>query len=617
MKKLGSWPRKKPSAKPKNHGWLVEGTEKVLRRHLRPDMKVIVELGVWLGKSTKFFLEQCPKAHVYSVDLWDSQHLTQWAESKHPHLVEAAKRPLDTFMVNLWAKRKRVTPIQMDSIAAIAAIKKAGIQPDLIYLDTSHLYPETLNEIRAIKAAFPTVQLVGDDWEWGNRKHGLAVQKSVHEYVKTAPWWSIEQEGNGWALVPSFEGLFRWYRKKLAEYLKQEPLSWAITPMQGRAILRELTERKAKVVVELGAGFSSIVLQHWAAQTGATVYSVDTDPSWVRWVRGLLTEQRLPDGNTMTLNELRKSWTKGMADAVFIDHGVDGSHDTRIRDMAWASDMAGDEGILLIDDWRTVAAAGKSTRYTQRAASRLKELGWVAEVLPGCRTKESQKGVGLATRIGEGFLAARGPTTVAKICTTSGSRVGGAIDVSGVYYEHDLLWAISEKAKKGVYIDVGAHVGNHTAFFALECPSTHVVALEPFGRAVAALHRTVARSGIGHKVKVLEAAIHNSWPFATAVATADSRMIITEDKKGVPCYRIDDLVPSGERVAVIKADVDGLEANVLLSGEEVIKRDRPLLALEAWNQETEDSIRAVLEPWGYVQGQRYCSTPTHIWEWGG
>ncbi len=196
------WPKKKPDAAPSDHGWLVQGTKNMLTKHLRPNMKVVVELGVWLGKSTRFFLSQCPNATIYSVDLWDAKHLTQWAESKHPHLVAAAKRPLDTFLVNLWKHRDRVIPVQMDSIAAIAKLKEAGVEPDLIYLDTSHTYPATLHEVRAIKAAFPDVQLVGDDWLWGNnRRHRLAVQRSVNEYVALNPQWAVEVDGNGWALV--------------------------------------------------------------------------------------------------------------------------------------------------------------------------------------------------------------------------------------------------------------------------------------------------------------------------------------------------------------------------------------------------------------------------------
>ena len=395
---LQPWPQTKPDVEPFEHGWLVEGTQRTLDRFLHPEVKLIVELGVWLGKSTRYFVDKCPKATVIAVDAWDSTHLVQWAKAKHPHLVEPASHPIETFMVNLWEHRDRIKAHQLDSVEAIKHLAASGVKPDLIYLDTSHLYPETLREVEAIKAAFPEVPLVGDDWEWGNKKHGLAVQRSVNEYVAAHPEWAVESDGNGWALVDSFELLTKWYEAELRKFLGTEPLNWAITPMQARAMIREFNDRKAKVVVELGAGLSSLMFRQWAATTGARVYSVDTDPKWLRWVGSLLREQGLPDTDIHTLDEFRAISTTDMADAVFIDHGVDGSHDTRIRDMPWASDMTKPEGILLIDDWRTHATGTKSTRYARRATSTLASLGWGVEVLRGSRTTTTEKAVALASR---------------------------------------------------------------------------------------------------------------------------------------------------------------------------------------------------------------------------
>ena len=215
------------------------------------------------------------------------------------------------------------------------------------------------------------------------------------------------------------------------------------------------------------------------------------------------------------------------------------------------------------------------------------------------------------------FFAAKGPTTTSYIWTDPLSRVAEVIQRTGRHYEYDLLWAIAEKAPEGIYFDVGAHVGNHTSFFALECPSTKVIAVEPHQETVGFLRQTVARNQIEDKVQIVPAAIHNDWQGCQVESTNDRRRIITNATQATPCLRLDDLVTAGEKAALIKADVDGLEASVLLSGERLIKRDHPLLALEAWTPETEESIRAVLEPWGYVQGPRYCATPTHIWEWHG
>lgn len=195
------WPEEKPPFEEFHHGWLLPGTEAILRKYLRPDMKAIVELGVWMGKSTRFFLEQCPEAVVYAVDTWDRDHLMQWARARHPHLVEVAGRPLSQFLVNLWDHRDRIIPVQMDSIKGIRALQASGVKPDLVYLDTTHQHPHTYHEIQAIKAAYPEVQLTGDDWEYKDRRGKLAVQQSVRQFVSENKQWKIDSEGNGWALT--------------------------------------------------------------------------------------------------------------------------------------------------------------------------------------------------------------------------------------------------------------------------------------------------------------------------------------------------------------------------------------------------------------------------------
>src|SRR5262245_34153210 len=47
------------------------------------------------------------------------------------------------------------------------------------------------------------------------------------------------------------------------------------------------------------------------------------------------------------------------------------------------------------------------------------------------------------------------------------------------FYERAMLEAIKDLNLEGIYVDAGAHVGNHTVYFAQECPSTKVIAVEP------------------------------------------------------------------------------------------------------------------------------------------
>lgn len=67
----------------------------------------------------------------------------------------------------------------------------------------------------------------------------------------------------------------------------------------------------------------------------------------------------------------------------------------------------------------------------------------------------------------------------AKIVAPENDHITKLITASKKYYEDDLLKAIRNLRPVGVYVDVGAHIGNHTVFFAKECSPDHVIAIEP------------------------------------------------------------------------------------------------------------------------------------------
>ena len=67
------WPDSIPAIEPKKHGWFRQGNLEVLQYLLQKNFKIIVELGSWLGSSTKFLLTECPDAVVFAVDIWSNE----------------------------------------------------------------------------------------------------------------------------------------------------------------------------------------------------------------------------------------------------------------------------------------------------------------------------------------------------------------------------------------------------------------------------------------------------------------------------------------------------------------------------------------------------------------
>jgi FkbM family methyltransferase len=183
-----------------------------------------------------------------------------------------------------------------------------------------------------------------------------------------------------------------------------------------------------------------------------------------------------------------------------------------------------------------------------------------------------------------------------------------------VYEEHFLL-TIREMAREGVYLDIGAHLGTHTVWFAAACPSTEVHAFEPIGRYADVVRRNVALNHLEGKVTVHQIGLSDHEGTAVNYMSPEHQFGFDESGSGVdetfPTRRLDDVVQTG-RVAVMKLDVEGMEAAALRGATRILKRDKPVVFAEAHNAEVAAETLAVLAPFGYVAtGRVFNPTPTY------
>jgi FkbM family methyltransferase len=248
-----------------------------------------------------------------------------------------------------------------------------------------------------------------------------------------------------------------------------------------------------------------------------------------------------------------------------------------------------------------------STAYARRAPSR------PSRPAPGPRL--------VRVRVG-------GPQHAATLVLPERDHITEAIRRSGTYYERDLLDAIRAHGVRGTFVDVGAHYGNHTTFFGLECGADRVVAIEPSAPAFAGLLETVAENGLDDVVDAHRVAAHPSWrqvavaplPWrprrGTSVRSNSGRVGIAAATSGgdAPAAPLDEILAGVESVGLIKVDAEGLSAEILSSARRVLRRDRPLVAAEAATDTERNALRAVLSALGYREGERYCWTATWLWE---
>lgn len=191
------WPDQRPedAAPGQEAGWLGAGSEVMLSRSLSQKTKLVVELGSWLGLSTRFIAEAAPRATVISVDHW---------KGSPEHHTEERFRPLlprlyETFQSRCWKYRDRIVPLRMNSLDGLRRVSEAGLEPDFIYVDAEHTYEAVSAELKLARELFPHTLLGGDDYDW------LGVRQAVDEFARQN-YLVVDRMGSrGWRLLEGWQ----------------------------------------------------------------------------------------------------------------------------------------------------------------------------------------------------------------------------------------------------------------------------------------------------------------------------------------------------------------------------------------------------------------------------
>lgn len=192
------WPGQRPDAPVSEWGWGIEGRE-LLDIRLPTNARVVVEIGSLLGSSARYFAERYPSAHIFCIDPWfdvddpkdrpfleHAPELTDFVTSQEDGIYQI-------FLASNWELRDRLTPLRGFSPDMLTPINRAGIDPDVVYIDGSHTYEDVIADIVTARALFPTAVLCGDDWDWPGVKHAVS-------YVARNRGDEIHSLGNTWLL---------------------------------------------------------------------------------------------------------------------------------------------------------------------------------------------------------------------------------------------------------------------------------------------------------------------------------------------------------------------------------------------------------------------------------
>lgn len=179
------------------------------------------------------------------------------------------------------------------------------------------------------------------------------------------------------------------------------------------------------------------------------------------------------------------------------------------------------------------------------------------------------------------------------------------------FYERALLDDAYDRAPEGLIVDAGAHIGNHTLFFA-GVMGRQVVAIEPDPGNWVDLMANVGRNGLWPLVTAHRQAL-GPWVGKGSLRQAmegntGSTRVAFDDAGEVEVVTLDSLHLNP---AVLKIDVEGQAMAVLSGAVQTLERCRPLVYVET---DDDPRVSELLERLGYRHIGWMGATPTHIWE---
>lgn len=176
--------------------------------------------------------------------------------------------------------------------------------------------------------------------------------------------------------------------------------------------------------------------------------------------------------------------------------------------------------------------------------------------------------------------------------------LGDLLARTGRPYEEVILRLVTALTAPGDHIvDVGAHLGNHSVYWALA--GRRVTAFEPNPPVAEILERNLRRNSLAGYVTINRVALGaRGGPGRLVVADTNNlgEVAVEPDDDGqVEVVRLDDL--NLDAFSILKVDVEGHEADVLAGAMATLMRYRPYVVAEALAGA--GSVAEQLRPLGY------------------
>lgn len=138
----------------------------------------VVEIGSWMGRSTRALADNCPGT-VLVVDTWSGS-------GEHKEMLKRQNRNWlhAQFLANI-SGLTNLTAMRMSSTSAASQLLSQNVAPfDMVFIDGSHEYRDVKADILAWKQLLaPKGIICGHDYDWDGNQTWLGVKQAVDELL--------------------------------------------------------------------------------------------------------------------------------------------------------------------------------------------------------------------------------------------------------------------------------------------------------------------------------------------------------------------------------------------------------------------------------------------------
>ena len=158
---------------------------------------------------------------------------------------------------------------------------------------------------------------------------------------------------------------------------------------------------------------------------------------------------------------------------------------------------------------------------------------------------------------------------------------------AGRFYEENELSVLNDVfPKNGVYVDIGANVGNHALYVAKFLEPAKIIPFEPNRPAIRILIENICLNGLlsmfdlAHLGLGLSNKDAEGFRMETPLATNLGMTHMVEGGGNIPLVTGDMALADEPRIDLIKVDIEGMEMLALAGLTETMVRTRPMILIE-------------------------------------